>query len=44
MWIHELNVFDTEYTKYQQKRETIQSGVSQAKKIIKTTKVLKIKT
>ena len=44
MWIHELNVFDNEYTKYQQKRETIQSGVSQPKKIIKTTKVLKIKT
>jgi hypothetical protein len=44
MWIHELNVFDSEYTKYQQKRETIQSGVSQPKKMIKATKVPKIKT
>ena len=44
MWLNELEIFDNEYTKYQQKRTAIQSGASAPKKVIKSPKVPKVKS
>jgi DNA topoisomerase-2 len=45
MWLHELDVFDNEYVKYQQKRAAIQSGESAPKsRTIKAPKAPKIKS